>query len=621
MSVVRIIQGLWLWFLVTAMPALAAVCAPATSGGTAPSSWPTYCWLDFSTYNDTTARSASGQNFSITLTDGSVLSYTVKVSSTSSATAITAVAAPAWSGAAVGNTAFLGIPNKPIIYTATNATTVTFTISNIVLTPPSGVTAASSFAFVAADAESTNNGEALQFTTNGGSWTVLDQVPPISGNVYPTYTNTGTVFTEAGAAGTVGGYIVGSTTPTTVTTVLTAGGLQGAMFAVRFASITLNNSLVSVRPNTPDQFAYSINVTSSGSPLASATSSGSGNGPFGVIGASLASGLQITLKEVMASGSTDTLASYSTTLNCTNSNTGSTTVLPANATVTSYNFPTLAFGDAITCNFVNTPFPLLRLSKVLGSAGRVFTGDQFVMNINAGGGVVATTTTTGTGTTIANGTTTAYQARVGSTYTFTEAASGSTILSDYAASLLCTNGFSTSSTALPTTPGGSVTPVLGDNVTCTITNTAIGNKATLQMTKVSTILSDPINGTTNPRAIPGAVIQYTITVTNIGSGAVDTGTVVITDPLPTTMSLYVSGTPVTFTDGTPSSGVTLSPANVTYSSTAGGGTPFSYTPVANGSGYDAKVTGLRIAPSGVMAAATSGSSLPNFSLKYTMMIH
>lgn len=611
----------WLLLLV-ASPSFAATCAPATSGGTAPSSWPTYCWLDFSTYNDATAQSASGQNFTINLTDGSVLSYNVKVSNSLTGTALNAVAAPSWTGAAVGNTAFLGIPNKPILYSAQNASVTTITISNIVLTPPAGATAASSYMFVAADAESTNGGEALSFTTNGGNWTVLDQVPPISGNLYPTITSTGSTFAEgpSNPDGTEGGYIVGSTSPTTVKAVLTNGGLQGAMFAVRFASITLNTSLVSVRPNASDQFTYSINVTSSGNPLATATSSGSGNGPYGVVGVSLASGLPFTVKEVMASGSTSSLLAYSTSLTCTNTNSGSSTGLPVNNLSTNYNFPTLNFGDAISCNFVNTPFPVIKLSKTLAAAGRVFTGDQFVMNINSGGSVVATTTTTGTKTTVTNGTTAAYQARVGSNYTFTEAASGSTILNDYAATMSCANAFTTSSTAMPTAVGGTLTPALGDSVTCTITNTAIGTKATLQITKISSIISDPVNGTTNPRAIPGAVIQYLITVTNIGKGTVDAGTIIITDRLPTTVSLYVSGTPVTFTDGSPSSGLALSTANVTYSKAVGGGTPYTYTPAPNGSGYDALVSGIRIAPTGKMAAATTTGSLPYFTLQYLVTI-
>jgi hypothetical protein len=228
--------------------ASAATCGQATSPGTAPSDWATYCWLDFSTYNDTLARGAGGQAFTFTLGDGSTLTFTATVTSTA-ATALKAVAAPSWSGAAVGNTAFLGIPGKPILYTATNDSTVTVAFSNITLTPPAGITGGATYSFVAADGESTNNGESLAWTTNGSNWVVLDQVPPISGALYPTVTNTGTIFTETGVAGTVGGYIVGSINATQVSTKLVAGGLQGTMFALRYSTISLNKTLVGGRTN------------------------------------------------------------------------------------------------------------------------------------------------------------------------------------------------------------------------------------------------------------------------------------------------------------------------------------------------------------------------------------
>jgi uncharacterized repeat protein (TIGR01451 family) len=40
--------------------------------------------------------------------------------------------------------------------------------------------------------------------------------------------------------------------------------------------------------------------------------------------------------------------------------------------------------------------------------------------------------------------------------------------------------------------------------------------AALSMDKTVTVISDPINDTTNPKAIPGAVVEYTLTVTNTG---------------------------------------------------------------------------------------------------------
>ncbi len=53
---------------------------------------------------------------------------------------------------------------------------------------------------------------------------------------------------------------------------------------------------------------------------------------------------------------------------------------------------------------------------------------------------------------------------------------------------------------------------------------------TLSVSKTSSVISDPINGTSNPKAIPGAVVEYCILISNTGTGAANT--VVATDPLP-----------------------------------------------------------------------------------------
>ena len=74
LAIARWIARLFAVFVMTwSGSALAAVCAPATSQGTAPASWQTYCWLDFTTYNDATARTGAGQNFSYTLSDGAAV--------------------------------------------------------------------------------------------------------------------------------------------------------------------------------------------------------------------------------------------------------------------------------------------------------------------------------------------------------------------------------------------------------------------------------------------------------------------------------------------------------------------------------------------------------------------
>lgn len=54
--------------------------------------------------------------------------------------------------------------------------------------------------------------------------------------------------------------------------------------------------------------------------------------------------------------------------------------------------------------------------------------------------------------------------------------------------------------------------------------------ATLTVTKSSRVLNDPVNGSTNPKAIPGATIEYCIAVSNAANSATATN-VAVTDVL------------------------------------------------------------------------------------------
>lgn len=323
-------------------------------------------------YSNAAVFSGAGQNFTINLSDGSVFSFTLTATGT---TGLAAIAPPSWTGSAVGNTAFLGIPNRPILYT-TGGGTVNLTMGNILVTPPPGVTGSGQFKVVIADAESTNNGESLTYTTNVGGWTVIDQVNPISGSTYPTITNSGNTFTETGVAGTVGAYIVGTESPTTVTARLVAGGLQGIMFAVQYATISANKTIAGARANAADQFVYGIRTTASGTVLAQSTSSGAGNGPFGSAVATVSSGVATTVYEQMAAGSVSSLAQYNSTISCTNN--GSSTGLPTGLAATTYNIPTVAYNDAIACVFTNTPrAATVAIQKVtVGAAGGAFSFTQ-----------------------------------------------------------------------------------------------------------------------------------------------------------------------------------------------------------------------------------------------------
>lgn len=144
--------------------------------------------------------------------------------------------------------------------------------------------------------------------------------------------------------------------------------------------------------------------------------------------------------------------------------------------------------------------------------------------------------------------------------------------------------------------------------------------------KTVTLVSDPVNGVTNPKNIPGAVSQYAIRITNSAlGGVVDNGRLTITEPVPANASLFtgaLSGAaPYIFTDGAPVSGLTC-PFTALNSTTDcvdfsnDGGLTWTYVP--NGA-YDATVTHLRFKFTGVMAANT-GAGNPFFDIRFNVQI-
>lgn len=182
--------------------------------------------------------------------------------------------------------------------------------------------------------------------------------------------------------------------------------------------------------------------------------------------------------------------------------------------------------------------------------------------------------------------------------------------------------------ASPSLGGWTVRVTASEGQEGTVTDLGVGNftvaipQPTITMVKTSTVLSDPLNNTTNPKRIPLSVVRYDITLTNSGPGTVDAGTLVLTDPIPANSAMYVSttsGNPVVFINGATASGLTYNYAtNVTYSSTGAAG-PWTYTPVPDANGFDPAVRAVRIAPTGVMNAAGSGN--PSFTIQFRVRIN
>ena len=145
--------------------------------------------------------------------------------------------------------------------------------------------------------------------------------------------------------------------------------------------------------------------------------------------------------------------------------------------------------------------------------------------------------------------------------------------------------------------------------------------------KTVSVTSDPVNGTTNPKNIPGAEVLYTLRVTNTGAGTVDNNTILVTDPIPANTDLFVgdlgavgSG-PIVFVQGTPTSNLTYTFTSLASSTddvefSNDGGTTWTYVPTPP---FAPAVNRIRLNPKGIMAGASGGLN-PFFELRFRVRI-
>jgi len=137
----------------------------------------------------------------------------------------------------------------------------------------------------------------------------------------------------------------------------------------------------------------------------------------------------------------------------------------------------------------------------------------------------------------------------------------------------------------------------------------------LAVSKSVTTLSDPINLTTNPLAIPAAVVGYTISVANNGSLSPDNDSLIITDDMPGELALCITaaclaGGPVVLdTSGSPvPPGISI--GTIEYDDGSG---LFTYPGVPDSDGFDSAIDAIRITLTGTFASITTSGS-PSFNL-------
>ncbi|ALH82146.1 beta strand repeat-containing protein [Sphingopyxis macrogoltabida] len=284
-------------------------------------------------------------------------------------------------------------------------------------------------------------------------------------------------------------------------------------------------------------------------------------------------------------------ANYAQALACT----GNTTALAGNMLTVN------PADTAIVCTFTNSRIAQqFRLAKTWSGAtvGHTAAATTSGGTANASFSSTAPTATNGTQVTMRAGDVVNLPA---------ESWGGGAVAALYNATVECTGGSPLASGATGRTL--TIQPSTTATV-CTYTNAYV---LPLAIAKTSVAYSDPVNGTTNPKLIPGGFADYSITVTAPSGTAPTSNSVVVTDAIPANLALFV-GTyapgpgPIGFTAG--SSGLTYSFTSLASGSddlsfSSDGGSTWTYTPVADANGVDTNVTHVRVNPKGSMAPGSS----------------
>jgi trimeric autotransporter adhesin len=149
----------------------------------------------------------------------------------------------------------------------------------------------------------------------------------------------------------------------------------------------------------------------------------------------------------------------------------------------------------------------------------------------------------------------------------------------------------------------------------------------LEIVSTSKVLSDPLNGTHQPRVIPGSVVEFVVSVQNVSSASPGRNSVKVGSAVPQGVTLFV-GTgqeaPVTFVDGVTSSALAyryngLADLGDSVEFSCDGGASYSCIPHPDAAGFDPRVTHFRVAPLGIMAPATAAPT--TFEIHYKVKVN
>ncbi len=323
----------------------------------------TLCWLDLSGYTQSQATSSSGQAMAVSLPGGYTISFSLHVSGV---LPVKPAAFPTFGDAYLGNDGhYTGVPGYPALYQTKSGST-TATLDGISVVDAHGRTMGG-YAFVGADAESTDKGESITWTSN----TPLSLLSTV-GNACTSGTRlTGVGTTTVTCSATVsvhktGTAILAAQTPSFFSQTMVGSGLQAVAFGVLVSTIQVTKDVVRSPYLSPDD-AFSVSVTSASAPTAPLATADTATGDSATTGhltvLTSNEGSDYVLAE-QPEGETNP-AFYTTTWSCTRNGVHDAN-LPSGDAGTSATV-TVGIGDFVDCTITNSALPVsIALDKEAG---------------------------------------------------------------------------------------------------------------------------------------------------------------------------------------------------------------------------------------------------------------
>ncbi len=327
----------------------------------------TICWLDMTSYSDTQARTAAGQDMTVGLPGNYTLSYNIKTETVAgrNTAAVDAVTTPIEkqvdgnSRFAFGSEAYRDIPGKPSLYSRANgAVGLDVTLSSISLKDPSN-NPVTSYAFVATDTE-----DNVAVATESLRWT-SDKTLNLLETLYPTstkgcrpagITGLGTTTVTCVGAGGASSFVEKSTSilvsadaPSTFALRWQTSARSGIAFGVQTSSIEVIKK-VDGRTDKTDSFDVSL-TSPDGSSLRSARTDAANSATTGaVVVIPPNNNAPFTLTDAATPGSTTDMSNYTHLWSCTRNGAPDPT-LPSGEH-TSISVPA-GVGDQVVCTVTN----------------------------------------------------------------------------------------------------------------------------------------------------------------------------------------------------------------------------------------------------------------------------